>query len=201
MKSLISTDYLSKEHFYKVCIVGGGLTGAIMALLLKKSNFFNSDEIAWIKPKTKKENDVRTTFFNKKSLELLKKLKILDCLKTNDFNYVKKIKVYGTHKNLPLVWDYSNSEENFGAVIQNDIISNSIIRKLKDIKQYDSLVTNTTYDHFERTLYLKNKTSIKTNLILSADGKNSQLRKLLYINTLSKKSGQPTPTGCPSGRR
>ena len=38
MKSLISTDYLSKEHFYKICIIGGGLTGAVMVLLLKKSN-------------------------------------------------------------------------------------------------------------------------------------------------------------------
>ena len=56
MKSLISKDYLSKEHFYKICIVGGGLTGAIMALLLKKSNLLNSDEIACIKPKTKKVN-------------------------------------------------------------------------------------------------------------------------------------------------
>ena len=195
MKSLINKDYLSKEHFYKICIIGGGLTGAVMTLLLKNSNLFSSDEIAWIKPKTKNENDVRTTFFNKNNLELLKKFKILDCLKKNDFSYVKKIKVYGTDKDLPLIWDYPSSEENFGAVIQNDIISDSILKKLKDIKQYDSLVTNTTYDHFERTLYLKNKTSIKTNLLLSADGKNSQLRKLLYINTLSKKSGHIAISG------
>ena len=31
----------SKEYFHKICVVGGGLTGAIMTLLLKKSNLFN----------------------------------------------------------------------------------------------------------------------------------------------------------------
>ena len=195
MKSLKNKDCLSKEHFYKICIIGGGLTGAIMALLLKKSNLFSSDEIAWIKPKTEKKNDLRTTFFNKKSLELLKKLTILDCLKKNDLSYVKKIKVYGTQKKQPLVWDYSNYDENFGAVIQNNIISGTILKKLEDIKQYDSLVTNTTYDDFERTIYLKNKTSIKTNLLIAADGRNSQLRKLLNINTLSKKSGHVAISG------
>ena len=195
MKSLINTDSLSKENFYKICIIGGGLTGDIMALLLKKSNLFNSSEIAWIKPKTESKNDFRTTFLNKKSLELLKELKILDCLKKNDFNYVKKIKVYGQKKTSPLVWNYSSSEENFGAVIKNDIISDAILTKLKGIKQYESLVTNTTYNDFERTLYLKNKTYIKTNLLLSADGKNSQLRKLLYVNTLSKKTGHVAISG------
>ena len=57
---------------------------------------------------------------------------------------------------------------------------------VKDIKQYDSFVNNTKCNKFERTLYLENKTHIKTHLVLSADGKNSYLRKLLSINTIKK---------------
>ena len=43
-----------EEYFHKVCVIGGGLTGAIMLLLLKNSNLFKKNEIAWIKPKEKK---------------------------------------------------------------------------------------------------------------------------------------------------
>ena len=38
---------------------------------IKNSNLFKPHEIGWIKPKNKAYNDIRTTFYNKKSLELL----------------------------------------------------------------------------------------------------------------------------------
>ena len=52
MKSAEITKNSSQEFFHKICVVGGGLTGAIMSLLLKNSNLFKSHEIGWIKPKT-----------------------------------------------------------------------------------------------------------------------------------------------------
>ena len=48
----------SKEYFHKICVVGGGLTGAIMTLLLKKSDLFKSHEIGWIKPKVTESKDI-----------------------------------------------------------------------------------------------------------------------------------------------
>ena len=77
MTSFANTQYLSQDHFYKICVVGGGLTGAIMTLLLKNSNLFDINEIAWIKPKLNNKNDIRTTFYNNKSIQLLKKLGVL----------------------------------------------------------------------------------------------------------------------------
>ena len=53
MKSLTKKQPLSKEHFYQICIVGGGMTGAIMALLLKESKLFDANDIAWVVPKIK----------------------------------------------------------------------------------------------------------------------------------------------------
>ena len=187
MKSPTIIKNSSKEYFHKVCVVGGGLTGAIMALLLKKSNLFKSHEIGWIKPKTRVFKDIRTTFYNRKSLELLESLGILNKIKSDDYVFINKIQVFGTNNSSPLEWDYSNSKLNFGAVIKNDIILNALNEQLNDIKQYDSLATNTRYNDFERTLYLKDKTCIKTHLVIAADGKNSYLRKLLSINTLQKK--------------
>jgi len=195
MKSFKIVKNPSKELFHKICVVGGGLTGAIMVLLLKKSNLFKPHEIGWIKPKNKVFKDIRTTFYNKKSLELLESLGLLENLKTSDYAFINKIQVFGVNNSSPLEWDYSNSKLNFGSVIKNDIILSSLTNHLNDIKQYNSLVTNTQCDDFERTLYLKDKTRIKTHLVLAADGKSSYLRKILSIKTLPKRTNHIALSG------
>ena len=195
MKSLTNKQPLSKEHFYKICIVGGGMTGAIMALLLKKSKLFDTDDIAWIIPKIKVQHDLRTTFYNQESIKLLNKLNIWDAIKKHDYTTVRKIKVFGKKNASPLVWDNSNKKESFGAVIKNNVMLSSIFEELDNIKKFEAFVTNTTCDDFERTVYLDNKECIKTNLVLSADGKNSQLRKLLSIKTIAKKTGHIAISG------
>ncbi|MDC0092844.1 FAD-dependent monooxygenase [Alphaproteobacteria bacterium] len=195
MKSLTNKQPLSNEHFYKICIIGGGMTGAIMALLLKKSTLFDTKDIAWIVPKIKKQNDLRTTFYNQESIKLLNKLNVWNDLKKNDYTNVKKIKAFGKKGSSPLVWDNSDNNDHFGAVIKNDIMLTSICKKLNDIKKFEAFVTNTTCNDFERTLYLNNKESIKTNLILAADGKNSKMRELLSIKTIKKKTGHVAISG------
>ena len=195
MKSLTNKQPLSKEHFYKICVVGGGMTGAIMALLLKKSNLFDTNDIAWIVPKIRIDNDLRTTFYNQKSIDLLNELDVWGSLKKTDYTNIKKIEVFGKKDASPLIWNNSGKEELFGAVVKNNVMLNSIFEKLDGINKYEAFVNNTTCDDFERTLYLNNKQSIKTNLVLSADGKNSQLRKLLAIKTIAKKTGHIAISG------
>ena len=165
-----------------------------MMSLLKKSNMFNDNEIAWIKPINIESNDFRTTFYNSKSLKLLKKLNILHKIKTKDITEVKEIHAFGKKNASPLVWKSTNNDL-IGAIIKNDKILALLNNQLKNIIQYDSLVSNTSYNEFERTIYLQNKTSIKTNLVLSADGKNSYLRKLSSINVISKKTGHIAISG------
>ena len=184
----MTSKTLSKENFHKICVVGGGITGAIMVLLLKNSNMFKLSDIGWVKPKLKTQNDFRTTFYNEASLELLNNLNIFKKLKKVDYTSVKNIKVFGPNYSSPLEWNYLNTKRKFGAVIKNDVVLKIIEEQLKDIKQYDSFVNNTRCNDFERTLYLENKKFIKTHLVLSADGKNSYLRKLLSIKTLNKNS-------------
>ncbi len=179
---------LSQENFHKICVVGGGITGAMMVLLLKNSNMFELSDIGWIKPNLKSKDDFRTTFYNKTSLELMKNLNILKKFKKNDYTSVQNIKVFGPNYTSPLEWDKVDSKKELGAIIKNDVVLISIEEQLKGIKQYKSFVTNTKCNKFERTLYLENKTFINTHLVLSADGKNSYLRKLLSINTINKKT-------------
>ena len=71
-----------------------------------------------------------------------------------------KIKVFGVNNSSPLIWDYDDPKIKFGAVIKNNILLNILEEQLKDIKQYNSFVTNTKCNEFERSLYLQNKTYI-----------------------------------------
>merc|ERR1712127_838754 len=112
---------LPQEHFYKICVVGGGMTGAIMALLLKRSKLFNTSDIAWIMPNIKIPNDLRTTFYNEESIELLSKLNIWSDLKKSDYTHVKKIQVFGKKNAIPLIWNNSNKDKNFGAIVKNKV--------------------------------------------------------------------------------
>ena len=83
---------ISQENFHKICVIGGGITGAIMVLLLKKSQLFKLSDIGWIKPSLKLKNDLRTTFYNKTSLELLNSLNILN--KLDRQKWTKQMLVY-----------------------------------------------------------------------------------------------------------
>ncbi len=186
MKSSLTNRYLSKENFHKICVVGGGITGAIMVLLLKNSNLFKLSDIGWVKPQFKPKNDLRTTFYNNTSVELLKNLNILKNLKKKNFTKVNQIKVFGVNHASPLVWNNADKDSELGLVIKNEIILNAIEEQIKEVKQYDSLVNNTECNKFERILYLENKNFIKTHLVLAADGKNSHLRKLLSIKSIEK---------------
>ena len=138
MRSLVAINDLSQENFHKICVVGGGITGAVMVLLLKNSNMFKLNEICWIKPKLKSKYDFRTTFYNETSLKLLNNLNILKRLKKNDYTSVKNIRVFGPNHSSPLEWNYSDTKRELGAVIKNDVVLNIIEDKLKDIKQYNS---------------------------------------------------------------
>ena len=118
---------LTNDSFHKICIVGGGITGAMMVLLLKQSNMFKLNEIGWIKPYSKSKNDLRTTFYNKASLELLEKLNVLKNIKKSDLTPVKKIKVFGDKNASPLIWDYKDENTKLGAVTKISISSKFLV--------------------------------------------------------------------------
>ena len=61
-----------KEKFYKITVIGGGLTGELMVSLLLKSNNIDSNEICWINLNRKKFIDTRVSFLNTNNFFKLK---------------------------------------------------------------------------------------------------------------------------------
>ena len=113
MKSSTNIQNQSNEYFHKISVVGGGITGAFMVLLLKKSKLFKVSEICWIKPKINISNDQRTTFFNQINLKLLNNLEVLKKIDKDNYALIKKIKVFGANNVSPLEWNYEDPEINF----------------------------------------------------------------------------------------
>ena len=142
MKSSINTQEQSKEYFHRISVVGGGITGAFMVLLLKKSNLFKVNEICWIKPKIKINNDLRTTFFNQTNLKFLNNLGVLKKIDKGKYTSIKKIEVFGSNNVSPLVWDYKDPKTNFGAVVENNVILNSKHLDLSVDKIFTQLFIN-----------------------------------------------------------
>ena len=185
MISLSLKNKLEKSSFHKVSVVGDGLTGAFMTLLLKESGIFHDKEIAWIAPKNNQNNDFRTSFYNYNNMRLLKKLNILENLSKQDITMVSEIHVIGENQFDPLIW---KARENtvMGCIIKNHLVLDLLQKKLSKILKYNSSVNDTNCNEFERTLFLDNKTNIKTELVLAADGKNSKLRNLTEIKCIKK---------------
>jgi 2-polyprenyl-6-methoxyphenol hydroxylase-like FAD-dependent oxidoreductase len=195
MNQNYAKSFKPDNRFHKISVVGGGLTGAFITLLLKKSNLFDDKEIAWIKPKADIDNDFRTSFYNNKNIDLLKKLNVLQDIPDNDITLVKQIHVFSQNQVSPLIWESSDEDNQLGAIIKNNTVLNILNKKLLDVLQYNGFVTNTQFNDFERILYLKDKTCIKTHLVLSADGKNSNLRKLSSIKVITKKNNHIAISG------
>ena len=53
MKSSKDSKETHQEYFHKICVVGGGLTGAIMVLLLKQSKLFKKMKLLGLSQKKK----------------------------------------------------------------------------------------------------------------------------------------------------
>ena len=195
MNQNYAKSFKPDSKFHKISVVGGGLTGAFMTLLLEKSNLFDNKEIAWIKPKVNIENDFRTSFYNNKNIEFLKKLSVLQDIPDKDITSVRQIHVFSKKKTSPLIWESSDKNNQLGAIIKNNTVLNILNKQLLDTVQYNDFVTNTQFNDFERILYLKDKKSIKSHLVLSADGKNSNLRKLSSIKVIIKKNNHMAISG------
>ena len=194
MKQNVKSFNLNSK-FHKISVIGGGLTGAFMTFLLKKSDLFNNEEVAWIKPKIDIKDDFRTSFYNNKNINLLRKLDILKYISSSDITLVKQIHVFSKKKVSPLIWESLDKNNQLGAIIKNSTILNVLNKQLLNTVQYNGLVTNTKFNDFERILYLKNKQCIKSHIVLSADGKNSNLRKLSSIKVIVKKNNHMAISG------
>ena len=166
----------------KVCIIGGGLTGLITALVLSKLNL-HIDLITGSKEANIKSN--RTTAISQDNYNFLKKLKIIDSSEV-DFWPCSTMQLYTKNKNTKPEEIFKMNkdkkpEEKILYVINN---SQTIKNLKKNIKKTKSInvkseknVSDIVSNGLLKSLKFKNLDSSKYNLVIVCTGRSSKLLK------------------------
>ncbi len=170
------------DKSYTITIVGGGLTGQLMASLLLKSNFIDPEKLCWINLNKEESIDTRVSFLNANNFFQLKH-NFKYHFKDKDFLNIKKIQIHNEYEKSPLILE---DEQSHGVIINNHTLEKIFNIPKKQLKIYNSKVINTKHDQYHRYLYLENGTKVKTSLVISADGNSSSLRDFSKIKYISK---------------
>ena len=178
---------------FDIVIAGSGLTGLSASIALSKAGF----KIALVDPKPFKDflessYDSRTTALSCQAADFY-----------NEINIWKPIKKYTCPINNILVEEPStnaysflnktNNEKNtLGFMIQNKNFFKVLLEKVKknkNIKKFDDKIIS--FDRNSHTIFTRLKRfKLSSSLLIAADGKNSSVRNLANIKTVTKDYNQ-----------
>ena len=178
-----------KEINTEVLIIGSGLVGLVAAhalsvlnydvTVVEKKNVFNQ------KNSSKDTRTVAVSEGSKRFLDNLDLWRLLDSYAEP----VKTIKVYDRFPNNKIIFENKRKNEKLGYVIENNKFINILFNNLKKFKNTKVLfgqnITKINIKKNFSTIPLEN-CSIKSKLIIAADGKNSNIKKIVGNKTFNK---------------
>ena len=175
---------MSIKSNFDIVVVGGGLAGLTAALALSEAKSNGSAaNIALVMPKSE-HVDGRTTALLGNSVSYLEELNVWqDCAPSSAPLSTMRI-LDGTNRlwRAPPV-DFKAIElglDAFGYNIANSVLADCLIKNIKQsnrVEIIENSVTGLRTDDRHAELTFSDTTTIKTNLVIAADGKNSQLRE------------------------
>jgi len=179
----------------EIAIVGGGLTGSILALALSKFGF-NICVIEKIKHHNlqKLNYDSRTTALAASSKKILSFIDIWNDLEDR-IGAINEIRVSDGESPLFLHFDRDRLDgDPLGFMIENSYLRKTLFSRLEkepNIKIISPVSIEDLYITDNRaTIILTSGTNIECDLIVAADGKNSFLRNYFKIPTFGWKYNQ-----------
>tara|TARA_B100000029_G_C17598866_1_gene965111 strand:+ start:1944 stop:3116 length:1173 start_codon:yes stop_codon:yes gene_type:complete len=178
-----------KEIETEILIIGSGLVGLVVAHSLSSLNYKLTivDRKKTIDTK-KYFSDTRTTAVSEGSKIFLEKLSLWSFLEPY-CEPIKQIKVYDRSSKNKILFNNYKEDSNLGYVIENKIFSKILLDKLKNKKNtnvlFDQDVKKIQLDENNAKAYLQ-KYKITSKLIVSADGKNSNVKKMVGNKTYKK---------------
>jgi 2-octaprenyl-6-methoxyphenol hydroxylase len=182
---------------YDIVIAGGGLVGASLACALRNENV----HIAVIEPVTPKmaeqpSYDDRGLALSHSTIQILDGLDIWQSVKKSA-NPIRRVHV-SNQKHFGFVRLHADKVAALGYVVIARDLGQVLLKKIEETKNIDLVCPasvkdiNVFSDHVNVTISKKNNTdTIKSKLVIVADGAQSKLRDLLGIET-EKKDYQQT---------
>ena len=191
----------------QIVIYGAGLAGLTTAIALSRyvSDILILEPLDQEKYIEITEGDSRTTAISANSKNFFSNLGLwqdlseycgpIDDIEIIDSDYISGDSLLNLHFSKDDVLD-ADASETMGYIIRNDILK---IKLLKEIKKIGNIEINFNSKinqlQLERNITIKtNQQTLKTNYLLAADGKNSQLRELADIPSHRKDYNQSAIT-------
>jgi len=178
-----------KELSSDILIIGGGLTGLVSAYALSilKKNIIIIDKFDF-GISGGANADMRTTAVSEGSKIFFEKINIWSQLSKYS-EPIKHIKVVDRTENRKINFYNKNTSEYLGFIIRNIDLKNVVVNLLKTKKnvQLISSIDLKAIDYSNDFIHaICNKLTIKSKLIIAADGKHSTVRHLLKTPTYNK---------------
>ena len=179
-----------KEFNTDVLIVGSGLVGLVAAHCLSSLNYKVTlvDKKNLINSKNSFK-DTRTVAVSEGSKIFLESLFLWSFLE-NCAEPIKNINVYDRSSNNKILFSNQIKNKKLGYVIENKQFSKILINQLKKFKntkvQYGFNLVNVELND-RNTRAFSNNSIINSKIIIAADGKNSQIKKIVGNKTFKKK--------------
>ena len=179
-----------KEFNTDVLIVGSGLVGLVAAhslsslnykvTLVDKKNLINSQNSL---------TDTRTVAVSEGSKFFLESLSLWSYLE-GYAEPIKNINVYDRSSRNKILFSNQIKNKKLGYIIENKKFSKILINQLKKFKntklQYGFNLVNAELND-KNTRAFSNNSIINSKIIIAADGKNSQIKKIVGNKTFKKK--------------
>ena len=178
-----------KEFNTDVLIVGSGLVGLVAAHSLSSLNYKVTlvDKKNFIKSKHSYK-DTRTVAVSEGSKIFLESLSLWSFLDSYA-EPIKNINVYDRSSRNKILFNNKAKNKKLGYVIENKKFSKILINQLKKFKNtkvhYGFSLTDIKFNNGNSRAF-SNNTIINAKLIIAADGKNSQIKKIVGNKTFKK---------------
>ena len=178
----------------KICIIGGGLSGLITALVLSKLNL-KIDLITGNINKNLKSN--KTIAISQSNYDYLKKLNIFESLK-KEFWPCSEMKLYAENKKkiFDKIFEFKSKKKHILYMMTSSNIMKSAIKNIKKNKlitfKSNKMISEITSSGALKAVKFKNKNISKYNLIIVCAGSNSSLVKNLFDEKVFEHSYEET---------
>lgn len=193
---------IPSTHHYDIIIAGGGMVGCTLACLLAKNPLLANFKVLLLEGSPKKTFELKQQYSNRVSSlnmntkSIMSKLGVWKHIEEMRLQPVKNMQVWDACSEAFITFDQDNLQSDVAYIVENDVLLHAVNKELEKpdnptkvdvvhsakISKYDLMVNNHNSD---TKVHMENGAVLTCNLLVGADGVNSQVRREMGVQYLS----------------